>query len=337
MNARCTKRHRALGVAAALLVVALPGISVGATRGELDQLLDDLTAWLPGEYSSAPLARLEEESGVPPEKRHPSEYWIFARVDAPKVGSRVVLQEVHAGNEDGEVALQWQMLHALRIDAGRDGVVVERRAMLAAAQSVDAYRDSARQQTLAFDPDSEPACDWLWRRRGATLTGTLVTHGTTRAPCATGAGKSAVSDSDEWILSSDELWIRDEPAPAAARTDRERATPDLPGSYLRLFKARRFGCSWHTNFGESAPLTSLFELHDRGGEYRVDAPTGGGRILRLMRGPVPTERLRGQREVTSLAVLGASNGRIYAESRMSGTADYVTLRFADQFVECARR
>lgn len=330
-----TKPERARAIAAALWVAGLPGIAAGATRGELDQLLDDLTAWLPGEYSSAPLARLEEESGVPPEKRHPSEYWILARVDAPKAGSRVVLQEVHAGSEDGEVALQWQMLHALRVDATRDGVIVERRAMLAPDQSVNAYRDTARQQALALDPDSEPACDWLWRWRGTTLTGTLVTHGTTQAPCAKGTGKNAVVDSAEWILSPDELWVRDEPAPGVART--ERATLAPASSYLRLFRARRFGCSWHTNFGESAPLTSLFELHDRGGEYRVDAPTGGGRILRLMRGPVPTERLRGQREVTSLAVIGASNGRVYAESRMAGAADYVTLRFADQLIECARR
>lgn len=46
---------------------------------------------------------------------------------------------------------------------------------------------------------------------------------------------------------------------------------------------------------------------------------------------------RGQREVTSLAVIGASNGRVYAESRMAGAADCATLRFAGQFVECERR
>lgn len=325
-------------VAAVLLGAVLPAFCFGATRGELDQLLDDLTAWLPGEYSSAPLVRLEEESGVAPEKRHPSEFWILARVDTPKVGSRVFLQQVHAGNTEGEVALQWQMLHALRIDAARDGVVVERRAMLAPAQSIDAYRDSARQGTLAFDPDSEPACDWLWRRRGTALIGTLVTHGTTRAPCMKGSGDTAVVDSAEWILSADELWIRDEPGPALAQVDRQRAAaPPVASSYLRLFKSRRFGCSWQANFGDAAPTTSLFELHDRGGEYRVEAPTGGTRLLRLMRGPVPTERLRGQREVTSLAVIGASNGRIFAESRMSGATDYITLRFADQLIECARR
>jgi hypothetical protein len=336
MQTPTLRRSRRLAAVAVLAIATLPQLSLGATRGELDQLLDDLTAWLPGEYSSAPLARLEEESGVAPEKRHRSEFWILARVDAPQAGSRVVLQEVHAGGEDAEVALEWQMLHALRIDTPRDAVVVERRAMLAPDQSVNAWRDTARQRSLAFDQGSEPACDWLWRRRGSALVGTLVTHGTTQAPCVKSTGKdAAVVDSAEWILTVDELWIRDAPTPVVTR--KEQTTSEPASTFLRLFKARRYGCSWNTQFGQSAPLTSLFEVHDRGGEYRVDAPTGGGRIVRLMRGPVPTERLRGQREVTSLGVLGASNRRIYAESRMSGTTDYVTLRFADQLIECARR
>lgn len=180
-------------------------------------------------------------------------------------------------------------------------------------------RRRARLRDVAYERE-------LWQRRGAILTGTLVTHGTVQSPCVKNRGKDAVVDNGEWLLSADELWIRDEPAPSVARAERERAPPAAAPSYLRLFKVRNFGCSWQTTSADAAPLTSLFELHDRGGEYRVDAPTSGGRILRLMRGPVPTERLRGQREVTSLAVIGASNGRICAESRMAGA-----------FVECARR
>lgn len=322
----------------ALLAAALLPVfdALAATRGELDQLLDDLVAWLPGEYDSAPLMRLEAESGVATSDQHRREHWILSRVDAPAAGTRVILRQVHAGSLDGEVALEWQGLYAFRVDASRDAVIAERRALVAPMQSVDAHRDPARQRSLSFDPDVDPACDWLWRRRGATLVGILVTHGTTSAPCTKQVDKNSVVDRGEWLLSADELWIRDDPAPALTSPESTRAAPARPESYLRLFKARTFGCSWLSGSAE-APTTAIFELHDRGGEYRVEAPTGGARILRLIRGPMPTERLRGQREVTSLTILGASNDRVFAETRVAGAAEYLTLRFADQFIECARR
>lgn len=293
-----------------------------ATRGELDQMLDDLVRLLPGEYSSAPFVRLEEASGIAAEARHASLFWVLARVDVPHAGRNVFLQQVRRGGADGSVVPAQQRLLALRVDPARDGIAVELRPLLAPEETVDSHRNVDRQRLLLFDPQRKADCDWLWRRRGADLVATLVAHGTER-PCP---GVS-MSESDiaggEWVLDEDELSVRDGSA--------SRAT------WQRLFRARTFGCSWLSAAAAPAPSTTFFELHDRGGEYRVDSSTGGGLILRLMRGPMPTERLRGQRDVTSLAVISASSGRLHAESRATGAPDYLTLSFADQLIECARR
>lgn len=310
------------------MLVATPVLEAhAATRGELDQTLDDLVALLPGEYSSAPLVRLEEASGVPQEQRHARVYFTLARVDVPLAGRNVFLQQVRRSDPQGEVLLELQRLLALRVEPARDGIVIELRPLLAPEETVDAHRNPDRQRLLLLDPQGRAECDWLWRRRGWELTATLVTHGT-ETPCPPSIARAADLAGGEWRLSGEELSIRD---PAAVAAGHSRPT------WQRLFRARTFGCSWLSPAAAAAPATTFFEVHDRGGEYRIDSDTGGGLILRMMRGPLPTERLRGQRDVTSLAVLSASSGRVHAESRAAGAPDYLTLSFADQLIECARR
>ncbi len=310
----------ASGVRILVALAALAGLSPAdaSTRGEAEQTLDEVMALLPGEYSSAPLVQLEELSGIAPEKRHALQQWLLARVDAPRVGRNVILQQVRANGE-----LLYQRLYAFRIDGARQAVVVEVKPMVASADSVDVHRDAQLLEVVS-DP---AACDWIWRRRGASLVAELYQHGSDGAPCVARKDFNSRAAGAQWILNEEELWIRDDPD--------SNAGPQA-GTYQRLYKARAFGCSWLAT-ALQPPTTAFFELLDRGGEYRVDSDTGGGLILRLMRGPMPAERLRGQREVTALSVVSASSGRIHAESRMAGAPDYVTLRFADQMVECARR
>jgi hypothetical protein len=320
-------------VAALVFASAWRGEAHAATRGELDQTLDDLVRLLPGEYSSAPLVRLEEASGVSPENRHASLYWVLARVEVPHAGRNVFLQQVRRGGNEGEVLVAQQRLLALRVDPARDGIVVELRPLLAPEETVDAHRNTERQRLLLFDPQGKLECDWLWRRRGADLAATLVAHGS-ELPCAGEIQRDGDVAGGEWVLSEEELAVRDAQSAPASASDAPIAAR---ATWQRLFRARTFGCSWLSAAAAPAPSTAFFELHDRGGEYRIDSATGGGLILRLMRGPMPTERLRGQRDVTGLAVISASSDRVHAESRASGAADYLTLRFADQLIECARR
>jgi len=305
------------------LTLTIPAAGFAATRGELDQTLDDLIRLLPGEYSSAPQARLEEESAIAPEARHLSVYWVLARVDAPTAGRNVLLQQVRRGGLEAEVAIEQQRLLVLRIDPSRDGVVAELRPLLVPEETVEAHRHPDRQHLLLLDPQVAAVCDWLWRRRGADLVATLVTHASEK-PCQ--SMHAADIAGGEWILSEDELSVRDAAAGANGRP-----------TWLRLFRTRNFGCSWLSSAGTAAPTTTFFEVHDRGGEYRLDSSTGGGLILRLMRGPLPGERLRGQRDVLSLSVVSASSARVHAESKSVGAADYAALSFADQRIECARR
>jgi len=327
------KSWSARAAAALAVVCATPGFA--ATRGELDQTLDDLVRLLPGQYSSAPLVRLEEESGVAQEIRHPRVVWVLSRVDAPSAGRSVFLQQVRRGDLDGDVAVEQQRLLALRIDPSRDGIVSELRPLLAPEATIDAHRHPDRQHLLLLDPQAVVACDWLWRRRASDFVAMLVRHAS-EEPCPRQHAAAADIAGGEWMLGQDELAVRDAPAQrrsAAATAGSANSRP----TWQRLFRSRDFGCSWLSSAGTSAPTTAFFEVHDRGGEYRVDSATGGALILRLMRGPLPGERLRGQRDVLSLAVVSGSSGRVHAESKSVGTADYAALSFADQRIECARR
>ena len=56
---------RAISIFLACLVLAAPAVATNS-KPELAKVLEDLLAWLPGEYTSIPQVYLERALGAPP-------------------------------------------------------------------------------------------------------------------------------------------------------------------------------------------------------------------------------------------------------------------------------
>ena len=74
-----------LSVMALACSPAVAGPGYDFDRKELESILDDLAAWWPGEWSSAPQNHYERTVHMPAEGEHEPWYRTFARIDAPQI------------------------------------------------------------------------------------------------------------------------------------------------------------------------------------------------------------------------------------------------------------
>ena len=78
---------------AALLAVVTVRASAGPvhdpSRQELESILADLIAWLPGGWDSYPQVHFERRYRMPAEGEHEHWHHIFERIDAPQIGEVV--------------------------------------------------------------------------------------------------------------------------------------------------------------------------------------------------------------------------------------------------------
>jgi len=128
---------------AALLLGALlllPNFAAAApsyqlTRMELESVMKDLKAWLPGEWNSFPQIELERSVKMPEEGEHEHWHRTFALIKAPQVGEVVFYGQINIGGRDGALVPGSQVLYRAWIDETRSAA----RRRLACAAS----RDSA--------------------------------------------------------------------------------------------------------------------------------------------------------------------------------------------------
>ena len=70
-----------------VLMCALPSAWAGPqyqpTRHELESVMADLIAWLPGAWDSYPQVHYQKRYVMPVEGEHPHWHHVFARIDAP--------------------------------------------------------------------------------------------------------------------------------------------------------------------------------------------------------------------------------------------------------------
>ncbi|MCB1623094.1 MAG: hypothetical protein KDI32_00805 [Pseudomonadales bacterium] len=246
------------------LMVAAPGIAAPAydfDRKELEAILDDLVAWLPGEWSSYPQIYHERAVRVPAEGEHDDWYRTFARIDAPQIGEYVFYGQINIGGRDGPLMSRSQVLYKAEIDMVRQRVLVRGQTPKNPEQYVNLQDHPQLWHEVEMRDPAQIHCDFLWHRNGTQIVGVL--DGPTDERRKFGPGTcnytSAQTNSEfmadaEWVLSPDELWLYDINVMGGqqfiGRKDR---------THIRLYRARPYRC----------------EVSDARGKRSVDANDRG--------------------------------------------------------------
>ena len=265
-----------------VILLALTGQIAYATNSdqELDRVLADILAWLPGEYSTEAQRDMERRLGMPPDGEHEKRFRLFAVVDAPHIGANVIYGQLHAGDRDGPIIPGTQILYILEKDPAKQVVKANGRRIARGEEFVDAHLHADMQSRFELDPNTGGNCDFRWRRHGTQVVGILANID---EPYADGTCTmvSKVSDMQmtwdaEWVLHPEALWIYDngyleDGTLFIGREDR---------THERLKKVHWFDCAVDTG---DQPET--YRIHDGGGM----ATLSDGRTLTLLRSWWPDE------------------------------------------------
>jgi len=266
---------RAFAVTVALALLASPA---GATNSkpELAKVLEDLMAWLPGEYSSAPQVFLERNLGAPPDGEHDIFYRVFAEIEAPHLAEHVIYTQIRLDADDGPVFPGQQVLFLIRIDEELGAVSISGRRIKDPQNFVDAHLRPDVWPELQPDPNFGGNCAFNWRRHGQQLRGLLGEFGEC-SMVSKNTGHRMTWDA-EWILNPGELWIHDngyleDGSLISGRPDR---------THLRMYKAQRYECFAALRFEDGGnQVINPFFLHDRGDVFTIAAAGPEPRGLHL--------------------------------------------------------
>ena len=254
---------RAFAVTVALALLASPA-SATNSKPELDKVLEDFLAWLPGEYSSMPQVFLERNLGAPPDGEHDLFYRVFAEIDAPHLAEHVVYTQIRLDGDDGPVFPGQQVLFLISLDEELGAVAVSGRRIKDPQKYVDAHLRPELWPELEPDPDFGGNCSFNWRRHGKQLRGLLGEFGECTM-VSKNSGRTMTWDA-EWILNPDELWIYDngyleDGSLISGRPDR---------THLRMYKAKRYECFAALRFADgSNQVINPFFMHDRGDIFTI--------------------------------------------------------------------
>lgn len=310
---------RIIGAMGGVLLTLAGGTAVATnSRPELEQVMHDLLAWLPGEYSTYPQLYLERRAGAMPEGEHGDGYRIFGRIDAPQIAPVVIYGELRSGGPEGALAAGQPVLYVLAVDAAQRAVELSSRRLRDAGRLKAVLARPALWSKLAVEPQGNDDCSFLWRRYGAQLRGTPAESGCGGPPPG-GAAQRPRADL-EWLLDPEELWVLE-----AGRRDRTHA---------RFYKARRFDCS-AVVADQGRPATRTFSLHDRGGRGWIRQDARRGELAELFRGMVPVGEPPQLRRQTWLTLYGDPESAPIARTVIEGSADRLSLESGDTQLSCA--
>lgn len=317
--------HAAL---ATLLSLATPPAAATNSRAELEGVLADVVAWMPGEYSTAPQLDVERRYGTPPDGEHEDWYRVFALVDAPQVGQHVIYGELRIGGPDGALVKGTQILYNVVVDEKTMTVHANGRRVLDAEQFVRAHERPETWPQLAVDPRFGGNCDFRWTRHGTQVHGILNHDGTCRMVSKV-SGKEMSFDA-EWVLTPDQLWLFDNnyvygPGP----DDRSLFMGRDDRTHVQLYKVGWYACSVRGLAGAPATL----RLRDRGQAERLGQGEGAPELVLLRGYRAGADGTLG--EVTTLAL--HRPGEAPLEARAPGTAARISLQAGELSVGCDRQ
>lgn len=266
---------RTILIALAFLSSAAPAMATNS-KPELAKVLEDLMAWLPGEYTSIPQVFLERALGAPPDGEHEIYYRVFAEIDAPHLAEHVIYTQIQLDGDDGTIFPGQQQVFLVSIDEENSRVSVSGRRIKDPEKYADAHLHPEMWASLEPDPDFGGNCTFNWRRHGNQLRGLLGDHGQCTM-VSKRSGQQMTWDA-EWILNPEELWIYDNGTLAdgtlfAGREDR---------THLRMYKATRHECFISFRFPDGATqVVNPFFMHDRGDTFTIVTEEAEPRTLHV--------------------------------------------------------
>ena len=247
----------------ALTLLTAPAAATNS-KPELMKVLEDLLAWMPGEYTSIPQVFLERNLGAPPDGEHEEYYRVFAQIDAPHLAEHVIYTQIRIGGDDETIFPGQQVVFLISLDEDSHSVKISGRRIKDPENFIDAHLRPGIWSDIQPDPNFGGNCSFHWRRHGNQLRGLLGEHGECTM-VSKNTGQQMTWDA-EWILNPEELWIYDngyleDGSLFVGRKDR---------THLRMYKAKRYECftSFRFEDGTNQVINPYF-MHDRGDVFTI--------------------------------------------------------------------
>lgn len=302
-------------------------------RKELESVLDDLVAWLPGEWDAFPQIHYERTVHMPQEGEHEPWHRSFARIKAPQIGEYVFYGQINLGGRDGPLMSGSQVLYNAEIDEQRGVVLIHGQSPAEPEKYINLQDKPQLWAQVRMRDASDIKCDFVWRRQGAQVVGVLDAPLAERRKNGPGTcsyisartGKEFVSES-EWMLSPEELWLYDINSLGGVqfigRKDR---------THIKLYRARPYTCEVR----DSAGMRRI-NAYDRG---FVGSATGAAQQKlewMLLRGRYPAADGFGLDDQLRLTVSRPDTETPLANTTAAPMAPKIEVRGLGVAVSCKR-
>lgn len=307
------------------------GPNYDLSRQELEAVLDDLLAWLPGAWDNYPQVHFERRMRAPADGEHEHWHRVFARIDAPQVGDIVFYGQINTGGRDQPMMHRSQILYTVWIDEKRGAVVINGQGPLNPEEFVDLHeRPELWSKVKKRDPASLK-CDFLWRRDGDQIFGVLdakVEEGRKYGPgtCSymmAGTDVEFFADA-EWVLGPDTLWDYDintiGGAQFVGRADRTHKRLSRASGYQCRIEDRDGARTWHA--------------HNRGAHHAVKTASGEPMRVMLLRAAMPDAAGRGMHDKLRLMLQKPDSDDPTVEVMEAPKADSIRMEADGVRVSC---
>lgn len=253
-------------------------------RVQLQSALEDLKAWLPGEWNSYPQIWYERNVTLPAEGEHDHWHRTFALIEAPQVGDTVFYGQVNIGGPEGPILARSQVLYKAVIDEDAGVISINGQPLAEPEKFADLHRRPELWSKARMPDEGAINCSFIWRRHGQQLVGVLDAkrpegrkHGPGTCSYISRNGQEFIADA-EWVLAPEELWLYD-----TNRIGGVQFVGRQDRTHLRLYRTTRYTCVVKTPTG-----MQTFSAHDRGFVADFQGANDQAMSMMLLRAPYPT-------------------------------------------------
>lgn len=324
-------RSMSLGIALVCAAGAHAAPAVKHDRRELEMVMADLIAWLPGAWDSFPQVYYERTVSMPEGGEHEHWHRTFGRIDAPQVGDVVFYGQVNVGGRDGPTLAGSEVLYKATIDEERGVVLIRGQGPANPEQFANLHeRPELWSKVRMRDPDGI-RCDFIWRRDGEHIVGVLDGRVPERQKYGPGTCTYISQRTDaeffaeaEWVLTPERLWLYDlntmDGQIFQGREDR---------THIRLFRARPYACTISDADGKR-----VANGHDRGYAMNVRAKDGRKLEALLLRAEFP-KQAHGLSDTLRLMIKEPGNEQAIAMTDGAPLARRISLKTMGLDIRCA--
>jgi hypothetical protein len=327
----CPKGKTWVWVLMTLMPSAWAGPQYQPTRHELESVMADLIAWLPGAWDSYPQVHYQRRYVTPVEGEHPHWHHVFERIDAPQIGEVVFYGQINPDGRDKPLMHRSQILYKVWIDEARGAVVVNGQGPENPDRFVNLHERPELWGEVKMRDEKSLQCDFLWRRDGEQIVGLLEGKTPERRKNGLGTCTYTVKGTDveffadaEWVLGPDIFWDYDINTMSGhqfvGRKDR---------THIKQYRARGYQCRVEDSDG-----VRDWHAHDRGANIAVMSTDKKSYRLMLLRAPLPDAAGAGMHDQLRLALLPLDSEQPIVEVSAAPLAAYTQMNHAGVKVRC---